>query len=67
MFGTHLVSGNGTGPQDVVDRDSWKQQERARNVKFAIFYLAVLVLLFLANQSAKQPQAAGTSLMRTSG
>lgn len=59
MFGTHLTSGNGTGPQDVVDGDSGKQQERARNLKFAILYLAVGVFLFVANQSAKQPQADG--------
>lgn len=58
-FGTHPTSSNGTGRQDVVDRDSEKQQEQARNLKFAIFYLAVGVLLFLANRVAKQPQADG--------
>jgi hypothetical protein len=45
----HLTSGNGTGRQDVVDRHPEKQQERARNLKFAIFYLAVGVVLFVAN------------------
>ena len=58
-FGAHLASGNGTGRRDVGDRPLEKQQERTRNLKFAIFYLAVGVLLFLANQFAKQPQADG--------
>lgn len=55
-FDAHVRSGNGTGRQDVVDRHREEQQERARNLKFAIFYLAVGVVLFLANQFAKQSQ-----------
>jgi hypothetical protein len=58
-FDAHLTSGNGTGRQDVVDRHPEKQQERARNLKFAIFYLAVGLAFFLANQFAKQPQRDG--------
>lgn len=58
-FDAHLTSGNGTGLRDVVDRHPEKQQERARNLKFAIFYLAVGVVLLLANQFAKQPQGDG--------
>jgi hypothetical protein len=58
-FGAHLTSGNGAGCQDVVHRHPEKQQERARNLKFAIFYLAVGVALFVANQFAKQPQRNG--------
>lgn len=58
-FGAHLTSGNGTGRQDVTDRDSERQQERARNLKFAIFYLAVGALLFLGNRFAKHPQVNG--------
>ena len=52
-FDAHLMSGNGTGRQGMVDRHPEEQQERARNFKFAIFYLAVGVVLFLANQFAK--------------
>ena len=58
-FGAHLTSGNGTGRQDVLDRHLEKARERPRNLKFAIFYLAVGVLLFLANQFAQQPQTDG--------
>jgi hypothetical protein len=58
-FDQHLTSGNGAGRQDVVNRHPEKQQERARNLKFAIFYLAFGVVLFLANQFAKQPQGDG--------
>lgn len=58
-FDAHLTSGNGTGRQDAVNGHTQKQQERARNLKFAIFYLVVGVLLFLANHFAKQPQADG--------
>jgi hypothetical protein len=64
-FDAHLRSGNGTGRQDGVDRHPEKQQGWARNLKFAIFYLAVGVVLFLANQFAKQPQGEGTSAMRS--
>ncbi len=59
-FGAHLTSGNGTGRKDAVDRDLEKQQERTRNLRFGIFYLVVGLLLFLANQFAKQPQADGS-------
>jgi hypothetical protein len=58
-LGARLTSGNGTGHQEVVDRHPEKQQERARNLKFGIFYLVVGVLLFLANHFAKQPQVDG--------
>jgi hypothetical protein len=59
-FDAHLKSGNGTGRQEmVVDRHAEKQRGRARNLQFAIFYLAVGVVLSLANQFAKQPQGNG--------
>jgi len=51
-FSTHTASGNGTARQSV-DR----HREKPPNLKFGIFYLAVGVLLFLANQFAKQPEA----------
>jgi len=56
-FAAHLTPGNGTRYRGGADRHPDKQQERARNLKFAIFYLAVGILLFLANQFAKQPPA----------
>ena len=58
-FGARLTSGNGTGHQGLMDRHAEKQEERARNLKCAIFCLAVGVLLFLSNQFAKQGQADG--------
>jgi len=56
-FAAHLTPGNGTGRLGGADHHPDKKQERARNLKFAIFYLAVGILLFLANQFAKQPTA----------
>ena len=53
-FDAHLTSGNGTGRQEVVSRHPEKQEERARNLKFAMFYLAVGILLFLGDQFAKR-------------
>lgn len=58
-LGVHFASGNGTGRHEEMAYHLEKEHERARNLKFAIFCLAVGVLLFLANQFAKQPQADG--------
>jgi hypothetical protein len=58
-FNVHFTFGNSRGRQDVLDRHAEKLQERARNLNFAIFYLAVGVVLLLANQFAKQPQGDG--------
>jgi len=54
-FGPHLASGNGTGRTHAADRRPENDPDRAHNWKWAIFYLAVGVLLFLANQLAKHP------------
>ena len=59
-FRRQLTSGNGTEPRGGLDRHPGNQQERKQNLKYAIFYLVVAVLLFLANQLAKHPRADGS-------
>jgi hypothetical protein len=51
----HLASGNGTGGTRPDDRLSVNDTDRAHNLKCAIFYSAVAMLLILANQLAKHP------------
>jgi len=58
-FRGQLTSGNGAGPRGVLGRHPGNQQERKQNLKYAIFCLAVAVLLFLANQLAKHSRANG--------
>ena len=56
-FRAHLTSGNGTGRRGVPHPVN--PQERRQNLKYAVFYLVVAVLLFLANQFAKHQRADG--------
>lgn len=49
--------GNGSGPWSGHEQAPLSQQERARYLKYAIFYLAVAVLLFFANRFAKNSRA----------
>ena len=56
-FKQHIASGSRTVHQGVYDRDAANQQERTRYLKYAIFYLSVAALLFLANESAKHARA----------
>lgn len=45
--------GNGSGPWSEHEHALLNQQERARYLKYAIFYLAVAALLFFANELAR--------------
>lgn len=56
-FEAHITSGNGTGRRGVLHPKN--PQARRQNLKYAVFYLVVAVLLFLANQFAKHPPADG--------
>jgi hypothetical protein len=55
-FKRHIASGNRTGHQGVHDHDAPNRQERTQHLKYAIFYLFVAALLFLANELAKYPR-----------
>ncbi len=49
------MSGNGKGPKDVsiLGADSARREERKTNLKYALFFLAVAVLLIVAKQLGK--------------
>ena len=51
------TGGNGRGSRSELDRQREVPQSRGQSLKYAVFYLAVAILLFLAGRLAQQPRA----------